>query len=445
MNYEFGKTNFNFLNDFGFRRNGIPGPGNRQTEKADREFIRNTSSFGSNSKSFIFKNLDLDTRFFYTGMRDHLFDERSEFSSGTPNSKADIVQYGIHILPTFFFLKQNQILRFLFALERETFIRDRRNRLDVLLDRSTKKFRNHSTWQVQNEIKLFQNRLVLIPQIQHEVYKDRYNLENDIFIQNETKQNYKTVEFTNYRFGLLFTIYKSDLNLLNLKTNISNEKRMPDFLELFGERGSVIGNINLKTEKSINYDFGFVHVLENKNLYLQNSISFFKKEIKDMILFIPNSQFTLRPENIDSALINGIEISNKFKFLAWKIESNYTYQKAINQSEISFLNGKYLPLRPLHEWHGLFSFNKNFFEIGYEPIFIGAVFKDRANEYQNYIASRWLHNIYFTYFIIRSSPESNRELSLNFEVKNITDKRAEDIVGYPLPGRIFYFTVSGKF
>ncbi len=445
LNYEFGKTIINFLNDFGYRRNGIPGPGNRQTEKTDREYLRNTTSIGTNTKSFYLKNLDLDTKFFYTGIRDHLFDEKSELSNGTPNSKADIAQYGIHLLPTLNFLNQKNILRFLFALERESFIRDRRNALDVLLDKSTKKFRNHSTWQVQNEIKLFSNKLILTPQIQHEVYIDRYNPENDILFQNNSSEKYKTVEFTNYRFGFLFTILKTESNLLNLKSNISNEKRMPDFLELFGERGSVIGNTNLKTEKSINSDFGFVHVFEKKDLFLQNSISFFRKEIKDMILFIPNSQFTLRPENIDSANITGFELSNKLKFQNLKLESNYTYQKAINQSEITYLNGKYLPLRPLHEWHGLFAFKKDSFEIGYDPIFIGAVFKDRANEYQNYQASRLLHNVYFTYFFIKSTENSNKELSINFEIKNITDKRAEDNVGYPLPGRIYYFTLSAKF
>jgi iron complex outermembrane recepter protein len=137
-----------------------------------------------------------------------------------------------------------------------------------------------------------------------------------------------------------------------------------------------------------------------------------------------------------------MELSQKLKYQNYKLESNYTYQKAINNSEVAYLNGKYLPLRPLHEWHNALSYNFHSFEIGLDTIFIGAVFKDRANEYQNYQASRYLHSIFFSHYFLKSEDQS---LSINFEVRNIFDKRAEDIVGYPLPGRIYYATLNGKF
>ena len=52
------------------------------------------------------------------------------------------------------------------ALERETFKRDRRNKFDQVVDFSTRKFRHHTTWQIQDEIRLFDKRLTLTPTIQ---------------------------------------------------------------------------------------------------------------------------------------------------------------------------------------------------------------------------------------------------------------------------------------
>jgi len=446
VSFDVRQTTVTLLNDFNYRQNGIPGPGSNQTKKVEREYLRNTSSLGTSTKSFLFTNLNLDTRLFYTGARDHLFDPLSEFSSGTPNSKADIQQYGLHILPSLYLLGSNQILRFMLALERETFKRDRRNKFDQVVDFSTRKFRHHTTWQIQDEIRLFDKRLTLTPTIQQELYIDRFNSQDGLFQNTQNDPNKKTTQYTNYRMGLLGVIYKNTENTFSFKSNIARERRIPDFLELFGERGSVIGNLSLKPERSVNLDAGFVYDTQRQNIKFTGSIAYFQKSITDMILFVPNSQFTLRPENIDSASIKGIESTqNLTLFERWKLESNYTYQKAINTSETTYLKGKNLPLRPVNEWHGSISRRFDKFEFGLENIFIGAVFKDRANEYQNYQPARWLHNIFFTHYIKRSTEEDNREFLLTLEVKNITDKRAEDIVGYPLPGRIWYGTVSGRF
>lgn len=446
VSFDIKQTTITLLNDFNYRKNGIPGPGSNQTKKVEREYLRNTSSLGTNTKSLFFTNLNLDTRLFYTGARDHLFDPLSEFSSGTPNSKANIQQYGLHLLPTLYLLNSNQILRFLFAFERETFLRDRRNKFDQVVDKSTRKFRHHTTWQIQDEIRLLDKKLTITPAIQQELYIDRFNTQDNLILNTESSPNKKTTQYTNYRLGLLGIIHKDKENTFSFKTNIARERRIPDFLELFGERGSVIGNLSLKPERSINTDAGFVYDTQRQNIKFTGSLVYFQKQITDMILFIPNSQFTLRPENIDSASIKGIEFTQNLTINdRWKLESNYTYQKAINTSDTSYLKGKYLPLRPVNEWHGSISRRFNKAEIGFESNFIGAVFKDRANEYQNYQPARWIYNTFFTYYFKRQTEDDSRELFITFEIKNITDKRAEDIVGYPLPGRIWYGTLSGRF
>ena len=449
---DFKSTTLNFLNDFNYRKNGIPGPASNQNEKVEREYIRNTTGISSNTKSFLIDNLSLDTRMFYTGERDHLFDPLQEFSSGTPNSKANMQNYGVHILPGLSLLNYNQIFKFLIANENETFIRDKRNKLDEITDKSTKKFRNHTTLQIQDEIRLFDKKIIIIPVIQKEIFIDRFNeirtytdTLNSIYTDYKLPSNFKKTEFLNKRMGIIFNLFNNNDFIYSIKSNYSTENRIPLFSELFGERGSIIGNTTLKPEKSQNIDFGFVTEYKGLDHKFSTTVSIFHKKIEDMILFIPNSQFSLKPENIDSADIKGIELISKYYYKdKWKLLSNYTYQRAINTSDISYVKGKFLPLRPLHEWNGSVIYKFPKVEIGGEVTFIGATFRDRTNEYVNYQQARWIYNLFLNYELIKDT-EKNKELLLGIEIKNILNYRTYDIIGYPLPGRSIYFTLSAVF
>lgn len=448
MGFSLWGGDWSLLNDFNYRKNGIPGVGNNQTEKVKRIYQRNTTSIGSSWKGLFVDSLNLETRMYYTGAKDQLFDPNSEFSSGTPNSLASIQQYGIHLLPTFYLLSYNQIFKFLLSHERETFKRDKRDRFDRVQDNSTRKFRNHTTLQFTDEISFFKKRFVLMPSLSKEIYIDRFNEEYNQynFFAYELPKQKRYYEFNNYRFGSLIVLHKSNPLQLSLKMNISTERRIPTFLELFGERGSILGNSSLKPEKSRNQDAGLV--LNSKDNWWNGETSFvvYSKSISDMILFVPNSQFTLRPENVDSASIRGFEFKLKFIFWNhWKFISDYTYQKAINTSNVTYLQGKYLPLRPLHEWHGLISYRfiEKKLELGFEPIFIGASFRDRTNEYANYQPARWIYNLFLNWEIFKN--ESEKEVFIGLEVQNILDVRAFDFIGYPLAGRSFYGTLTASF
>jgi len=447
LRYEKNNTQITFINDFNYRMNGIPGVGSNQTEKVKRKYTRNTSIFSTHTKAFFLEKINLDTKTYYTGARDHLFDPQSEFSSGTPNSLAEIQQYGFHLLPSIYLLEYYQVLKFLLALERETFRRDERDKFDRVQDKSTRKFRHHTTFQISDEIKLFKNKFFLTPLIQKEIFIDRFNeqLNEYNFFAYEFPKSKRVYDFNIYKMGIGWIFFQNQNFQWTFKTNASRDQRMPTFLELFGERGSILGNTTLKPEKARSYDFGIVTDYKSSEIQMNHTYTLFSKRLEDMILFVPNSQFSLRPENIDSAWIRGFEWSFKINLKkAWKFQSNYTYQKATNTSETIYLKGKYLPLRPLHEWTGTFSYKflKQNLEIGYEPVFIGAAYRDRTNEYSNYQPARWIQNLFFYWEFIK---EEEKEFSLSLDLRNIMDVRAFDFVGYPLPGRNYYVTLSGKF
>lgn len=450
VNYNIGKTAVTFLNDYLYRKQGLPGPGNRQTESVERKFSKLSTAVSTNTKEFLMDQMSLETKVFHNRSRDDLFDPKSEFTSGIPDARTDITQYGIQITPVFYLLKYHQILRFSFHNEQEFFNRLRKRSDHQTESKDPSKRRDYQSFQLQDEFRFFQNRLFIVPQIRFDRYKDRFGKDltsvrnqfndplNDQFVVNKN--------FTNPSFGIKWIVFQKTNFDFGLMGNMSKEYRIPTFIELFGERGSIIGNTTLKPEMSRNSDIGvFFKSKVTADWKWDFEVAHFRKKIYDMILFLPNSQFTLRPENVDSAVINGFETNSTLTWnKGWKFNFQYTYQDAKNTSNSPSLNGKYLPLRPKNQISSQITYFKNWGEIGFEYLFIGANYRDRTNEYFGYLPARQIYNCFFTYIPFRDI-ENQKEFLVTFEIRNITNKQVEDLVGYPLPGRSIYLTGSYRF
>ncbi|GBF38282.1 TonB-dependent receptor [Leptospira johnsonii] len=452
---DIGATKIKFWNDLNYRFHGIPGPASNQTQQVHRRYLRNTSSLGTDTKGLFDGLLRLETRAFTSFTNDDLFDPKSEFSKGTPNSTAHMGQSGFQITPTLYLLEYYQILKFHAGVERETFERSRSTPQNIDLKYEPGKTRTYTTFQVEDEFRFLDGKLVLTTGVSWDSYRDKFQSDEPWYRkQNPFASSIKTTEFSNPKTGLLWRFWEKENYSLEFKSNIARQYRIPSFLELFGEVGTIIANDSLKPERSENADAGITGKYKNGELKSNITISYFRKRIKDMILFIPNSQFTLRPENVDSARIDGAEVSHKTEYKGWKFLLEYTYQEAINTSPAPYLNGKYLPLRPKHEISGTVAYRGKTWELGFEGVYVGAVFKDRTNEYVNYQPARQIWNAYLT-LVLYSFPEEEdptkkgektpKELLLSIDVRNMGDKRVEDIVGYPLPGRNWFITLSGRF
>ncbi|MBW0433694.1 TonB-dependent receptor [Leptospira yasudae] len=460
LKYQIGKTELKLLNDFNHRIHGLPGPGSNQTNQVHRKYDRYTGSFATDTKGLLIDSFRLETRSFYTAAKDDLFDPASEFSKGVPNSRAEIRQMGVQVMPTLYLTDYYQIIRGFASLEKETFDRERLTPSNIVGRVEPLKERTYSSFRLEDEIRLFEAKVLLIPSVTWDQYKDRFPSEEPWYRrENPLASDQKKTGFTNPKFGFVWKMFERENWDVQFQANVSKQYRIPSFLEMFGEQGTVIANPNLKPEQSGNGDAGFVFKTDHSFLKTKSSVSYFSKDIKDMILFLPNSQFTLRPENVDSARIRGVEFSHRedwkygFKFLF-----NYTYQDALNASSSPYLHGKILPLRPRHEFSSTFSWKGKKLETGIELLYIGAVFRDRTNEYVNYIPARQIWNYFFTWVLYSEPGEPvkdslgnvkesapAKEFLLTFEVKNFTDKRISDLIGYPLPGRSWYATLSMRF
>ncbi len=439
-----GATSISFLNNSEYRMQGVPGPGSNQFERTKRKHLSDLSILSTDTRGWPLDALRLETRSFYRDTLDNFYDPDQEFSYGNPGSKTRDQRYGAYLIPSLILPDYHQDMKITMGLEREIFHRENRDELDQLSARVPTKFRNTSLLQWEDAFHFIDERIHITPAIAYEKHVDRYN--DDSTSSRNTAligSNRSVHQFTAYRLDASALFFKSEPLDLSVRTTISTEWRMPNFLEIFGERGRVTGNTELKPERSRNAEGGLEVQIHWSFLKMNGSLIGFQRTVKDMILLVPVSMFTVKPENIDAADIRGVEGNLKSTFFnAWSVDLSYTYQKATNQSSVSYLKGKYLPLQPLHEFRGGITYRNERYLVGYEGVFIGALFLDRTNEYSGYRKSRWIHNLYASY---KFTSMMAKPLTLKLAIRNIGDSRVEDVSGYPLPGRSFTLSLRQEF
>ena len=224
---------------------------------------------------------------------------------------------------------------------------------------------------------------------------------------------------------------------LTVKGNIGRYYRLPTFLELFGNVGSVTGNSALEPETGLNRDVGIIfnggRMGPIRRLFAE--ATYLYNDVDDLILFFPNSQHTSRPVNIGSARITGWEFSLSAVLpRALEISSNYTRLQTEDTSEIPYYRGNELPSRPRDDVNVAAAIPWRAWKLTYEYHYLGANFLDRAN--MQAVSARNLHSVALRWDLPWEG------LSLTAEGRNLLDDRASDVSGFPLPGRSFYTTVG---
>jgi iron complex outermembrane receptor protein len=226
---------------------------------------------------------------------------------------------------------------------------------------------------------------------------------------------------------------------LTFKGNIGRYYRLPTFLELFGNVGSVTGNGELVPEEGINRDLGFAINVPDAGFAraLFAELSWFTNDVDNLILFFPNSQRTSIPTNIGAARLRGVEATLAASLGALDVSTGYTYLDTEDTSDIPYYNGNDLPSRPAHDLNASVSWTVRALRATYEYQYLSANYTDRFNYYET--GARNLHSLVLA---LRTPVDG---LSLTVEGRNLTDQRASDVAGYPLPGRSVYSTLGYRY
>ncbi|HEX6790702.1 MAG TPA: TonB-dependent receptor [Candidatus Krumholzibacteria bacterium] len=226
---------------------------------------------------------------------------------------------------------------------------------------------------------------------------------------------------------------------LTAKGNIGRYYRLPTFLELFGNVGSVTGNAALVPEEGINRDLGLVVNLARvgpaRSLFVE--VSWFDNTVDNLILFFPNSQSTTKPTNIGAARIRGIETTVSASAGVMDVSAGYTWLDSEDTSDIPYYRGNDLPSRPRHDLNASLSYPWRALRATWEFQYLGANYMDRANLRQAH--ARSLHSLVLA---LRTPLEG---VSLTVEGRNLTDEQAVDVSGFPLPGRSVYSTLGYRY
>ena len=219
---------------------------------------------------------------------------------------------------------------------------------------------------------------------------------------------------------------------LMFKANAGRIFRVPSFYELFGDRGGVVGNVNLRPEYGLTWDAGLRYADGMTTL----EGAFFDHRYEDLIQFVHTSQATSRPVNIGKARVYGFELTAQRRFGSRvDLSGNYTYQKATDKSNIPHLAGNILPNRPPHALFVRATMRLGRCTAFYDYAFEDGNFLDQAN--RRPLLSRHVHNA-------GVKVDTGLRFHIGLEVKNLTGAQIADIWGYPLPGRAVFVSVNAE-
>ena len=217
---------------------------------------------------------------------------------------------------------------------------------------------------------------------------------------------------------------------LAFKANAGRVFRIPSFFELFGDRGGVVGNVNLRPEYGFAWDGG-VRYSDGTNTL---ELAFFDHRYEDLIQFAHTSQATSRPVNIGQARVYGFELTAQRRFgPRFNVSGNYTFQDARDRSEIPYLNGNVLPNRPPHTLFARATAQLGRWTLAYDYSLEDGSFLDQAN--RRPLSMRQIHNA-------SVKVDTRLRLQIGLDAKNISGVQIADTWGYPLPGRAFFVSVK---
>ena len=423
--------------DFFNKRQGVPGQASVQSDDARFEVWRNVATLKLQRNGFPWSATDVDFQLAYTWQREAFKDVDGEIGLAAQDEHNTTNTFSANGLFNIYLDDWNQILGLLLEGQYETFrtVDELPERRGESSDKGPLQKRTHIIAALQDEILLFDDRLALRPLLRYQFVDSDFGAQPTFGTTSLDQDRREQEHLFSPSIGLQFRLTP----FLRLQGNVGRFQRVPTLFELFGDRGTTLGNPELDTETSFNWDVGFVFELSRIGLLDRVFLeyAFFASEADDLILFVQNSQTTAQARNIGSADIWGHEVSWSLRAAGHvRVFGNYTFQDTEDTSN-TFSRGNTLPGRPRHELYQAVELFATFGKFVYEFNYIADNFLDRANAFK--VDSRSLHNLRVT-----ALPFGQR-LQLTFEVKNLTDNQVEDFRGFPLPGRAFFGTVTGKF
>ncbi len=219
--------------------------------------------------------------------------------------------------------------------------------------------------------------------------------------------------------------------------------RIPEFNELFGDTGDIVGNTALSEEQGYNVDTG-IHLTLGERAPLEIDAGVFYRYASDLIQRRSYGDYLIA-ENIGKAQIAGVEAWAEKELLsgALSLRLSGAFQDARNRSDETVFRknryyGRLLPYHP--RWKGALTADAGIplgITLTWKSDHESECYKGPSNLAEEKLEARTIHSL--------SIARSFGNVETLLEAVNLGGNHAPDRWGYPKPGRGYYLTLSWRF
>lgn len=203
--------------------------------------------------------------------------------------------------------------------------------------------------------------------------------------------------------------------------------RAPTFNDLYAPAtGRTSGNPDVQPEESQSYEIG----LAGNHDWGHWSLNAFENQIDDLIVW--SGTPVLRPSNVESARIRGLEAVLGGQMLGWDVATNITFLDPRDRSDDN--HGNLLQHQARRSIN--IDVDRQFGRFGVGSTFYAS--SERFNSATNTEASRLPG---YALFDLRGEYHFDDEWRLQARLSNLFDREYETIQTYEQPGRAAYFSV----
>ena len=229
-----------------------------------------------------------------------------------------------------------------------------------------------------------------------------------------------------------------------LRAFYKNIFRMPTFNDLYY---TFIGSTFLKPEYTQQYDLGFTYIKVFENNWLsQISVQSdaYYNIVKDKIVAVPGANlFRWSMQNLGRVEIKGLDVNAQS---VWKITDQlranagltYTYQQALNVTNVNLNYRHQIPYTPLHSGSVIGGLDWKNLSLNYSYIYTGERYDQSANIPVNYVQPWYTHDIAFQF----NKQLTGQNIRFSAEINNLFNQSYAVITNFPMPGRSYRFTLS---
>lgn len=228
---------------------------------------------------------------------------------------------------------------------------------------------------------------------------------------------------------------------LFVEAHVARARREPSWVELFGVRGGIDGNRNLKPESIASHDIAVTWRPQDGHFDLR--LAAFDATTGDKIIYWQNTALTSQAINIGKARTRGLEWEMAaYSRGRWRVAGNLTWQDARDRSGLSYWDGKPLPYLPALEARLHVALAAGAWEPWAELTHQSENSRDRTDTELARAPERTRLNLGVGRTLPSTWLGSGVSLHVSAAVENVTDEDVYDVEGYPLPGRTWRLAVA---